>query len=222
MLELPLQVQKKREALKQALVALGEQVDVALRKSLDALLRHDLGLAREIVDGDPTINLQRRVLEQEALLVLAAYQPAGSDLRLIGASMEMVSELERIADYAADVARILLFHADRRFPAGLVGHVADMGEAAAAMFCDAMDAYGQADGDAVMARAVAARDDRVDALQRDIIDAIVQLIGDDPGMAAPGVALSWVAHNYERVADRATNIAERVVYIATGETLDLD
>jgi phosphate transport system protein len=220
--ELSLQVQKKREALKQALVALGEQVDVALRKSLDALLRHDLDLAREIVGGDPSINLQRRVLEQEALLVLAAYQPAGSDLRLIGASMEMVSELERIADYAADVARILLFHGDCRFPAGLVGHVANMGEAAAAMFCDAMDAYGRADGDAAMARAVAARDDRVDALQREIVDAIVQLIGDDPEAAEPGVALSWVAHNYERVAHRATNIAERVVYIATGETPDLN
>jgi phosphate transport system protein len=222
MAELPLQVHKKGEALKQALVALGEQVDVALRKSLDALLRNDLDLAREIVEGDPTINLQRRVLEQEALMLLAAYQPAGSDLRLIGASMEMVSELERIADYAADVARILLFHADRRFPAGLVGQVANMGEAAAAMFCDAMDAYGRAGGDGVMARAVAARDDRVDALQREIIDAIVPLIGADPKTAVLGVALSWIAHNYERVADRATNIAERVVYIATGENADLD
>lgn len=220
MTESPMLLEKKREALKQALIALGEQVDAALRQSLDALLGHDLGLARDIVAGDTAINRQRRLLEQEAMLVLAAYQPAGLDLRMIGAGMEMVAELERIGDYAADVARILLIHADQEFPAVLVEHVAAMGEAAMAMLCDAMTAYGC--GDALSARAVAARDDQVDALQREMIDAIVELIRNDPEAAAPGVALSWIAHNYERVADRATNIAERVVYIATGETPDLD
>jgi len=218
----PLLVEKKREALKQALVALGEQVEFALRKSLAALRGQDLDLARDVVDGDAAINRQRRILEQEGLLVLAAYQPAGLDLRTIAASLEMVSELERIADYAADVARILLFHADEPFPDALVEHVADLGDAAVAMFCDAMAAYERGGAGATIARAVAARDDQVDALQREIIDAIVVLIRDDPQAAAPGMALSWIAHNYERVADRGTNIAERVVYIATGETPDLD
>lgn len=222
MTQSPLLVEKKREALKQALVALGERVEVALRKSLDALRGQDLVLSREIVAGDPAINRQRRILEQEGLLVLAAYQPAGLDLRTIAASLEMVSELERIADYAADVARILLFHADEQFPGVLVEHVADLGAAAVAMFCDAMAVYERGGGDATSARAVAARDDQVDVLQREMVDAIVALIRDDPQAAAPGIALSWIAHNYERVADRATNIAERVVYIATGEISDLD
>ena len=217
----PLLVEKKREALKQALAALGEQVEIALRKSLDALRGQDLALAQEVVAGDPAINRQRRILEQEGLLVLAAYQPAGLDLRTIAASLEIVSELERIADYAADVARILLFHADERFPGLLVEQVADLGEAAAAMYCDAIAVY-ELDSDATTARAVAARDDQVDALQRALVDAIVTLIREEPDAAAPGIALSWIAHNYERVADRATNIAERVVYIATGETPDLN
>ncbi|WP_295389351.1 phosphate signaling complex protein PhoU [uncultured Thiodictyon sp.] len=191
-----------------------------MRQSLDALLGHDLGLARETVAGDAAINRQRRLLEQEALLVLAAYQPAGQDLRMIGASMEMVAELERIGDYAADVAGILLIHPEEEFPAVLVEHVAAMGEAATAMLSDAMGSYGR--GDAAAARAVAARDDQVDALQRAMIEAIVGLILIEPEAAAPGMALSWIAHHYERVADRATNIAERVVYIATGDTPDLD
>jgi phosphate transport system protein len=222
MAESPLLVEKKRDALRQGLLAFGEQVEVALRQSLDALRGHDLDLARTIVDGDQAINFRRRVLEQEALLALAAYQPAGSDLRMVGAAMEMVTELERIGEYAADVARILLLNADQRFPASLVTFVAAIGEAAVAMFRDAMAAYDRNGGDAVMARAVAIRDDQVDALQRELIAAIVASIRRAPEVAAGGVALSWMAHNYERVADRATNIAERVVYIVTGQLPELN
>ncbi len=220
MVQSPLLVEKKREALKQGLMALGEQVERVLRQSLDALRRRDLALAREIVDGDAAIDRERRLLEQEALLVLAAYQPAGFDLRMIGASLEMVGEIERIADYGADVARIMLRREDRTFPEGLVERIAAMGDGAVSMFADAMTAYGRG-GDEAMARAVAARDDEVDAGQGAAVEAIMELIRGNPDEAAPGVALSWVAHNYERVADRATNIAERVVYIATGETPDL-
>ncbi len=215
-------VEKKREALKQALLGLGEQVEVALRQSLAALRGHDLALAREIVEADQDINRRCRILEQEALLVLAAYQPAGVDLRMIGAAMEMVAEMERIGDYAADVARILLLHADQAFPPVLIRCVTEMGEAAVAMFHDALTAYGRDGGDALMARAVAARDDEVDRLQGEMIAAIVELLRNAPEAAAAGVSLSWMAHNYERVADRSTNIAERVVYIATGLTPDLN
>jgi phosphate transport system protein len=222
MAESPLLVEKKRDALRQGLLGLGEQVEGALCQSLDALRGHDLDLARRIVDGDQAINLRRRVLEQEALLVLAAYQPAGTDLRLVGAAMDMVAEAERIGDYAADVARILLLNADQVFPATLTTLVTEIGEAAVAMFRDAMTAFGRNGGDAVMARAVAIRDDHVDTLQRELIAAIVASIRSEPEAAACGVALSWMAHNYERVADRATNIAERVVYIATGQTPELN
>ena len=222
MFESPLLVEKKRDALRQGVLALGEEVEVALRRSLDAVRGHDLDLARKIVDGDQAINLRRRVLEQEALLVLAAYQPAGADLRMVGAAMELVAEMERIGDYAADVARILLLNADQVFPAPLTGFVTEIGEAAVAMFRDAMVAYGRNGGDAAMARAVAARDDQVDALQGELIAAIVTTIRSEPEVAAGGVALSWMAHNYERVADRATNIAEQVVYIATGQTPELN
>jgi phosphate transport system protein len=222
MTESPLLVEKKRDALRQGLLAFGEQVEVALRQSLDALRGHDLDLARQIVGGDQAINLQRRILEQEALLVLAAYQPAGADLRMVGAAMEMVAEMERIGDYAADVARILLLNADHVFPPTLIAFVTEIGEAAVAMFRDALIAYGRDGSDAAMARAVAVRDDQVDALQRDFIATIVTSIRSEPEIAACGVALSWIAHNYERVADRATNIAERVVYIATGQIPELN
>jgi phosphate transport system protein len=222
MTQSPLLVEKKCDAVKQAVLALGEEVELALRQSLAALCGRDLGQARQIVDGAHAINRHRRLLMQECLLVLAAYEPAGMDLRLVGASLEIVPELDRIGDYAADTARILLRDDGQGFPAGLVQSIADMGEAAVAMFSDAMVAYWHSGGDAARARDVAARDEQVDALQREVINAIVELIRAEPEAAASGVALTWIAHLYERVADRATNIAEHVVYIATGDTPDLD
>ena len=215
-------VEKKCDALKVAVLTLGEQVERALRQSLAALSGHDLGLARAIVDGDQVINQQRRILIQECLMVLAAYEPAGMDLRLVGASLGIVPELERIGDYAADTAQFLLRNESQRFPSLVVQAITDIGEAATAMVHDAMAAYAHAGGDEAMAREVAARDDQVDNLLHEVVDAIVELIRSDPEAAASGVTLSWVAHLFERAADRATNIAESVVFMATGKTPDLD
>ncbi|RKT46704.1 phosphate signaling complex protein PhoU [Thiocapsa rosea] len=212
---------KKREALKAGILSLGEQVREALERSLDVLRRHDLDLARTIVSGDAEINHERRALEQQALVVLAAYRPAGSDLRVIGASLEMISEMERIADYAADIARILMRCEARSLPEGAVARCVDLGDAATAMFVAAMTAYAR-DADEAMARAAAGRDTEVDNAERVLIEEILDWIRSNPDDAQVGVSLLSIAHNYERVADRATNLAERVVYIATGQTPDLD
>jgi len=125
------------------------------------------------------------VLEQEALLALAAYQPAGSDLRRIAASLELVAELERIGDYAADRARILLREKWDQLPGNLTAGIAQMGDAALGMLRDALRAFTREGGDEALARAVAAWDDQVDALQRAAIDAVVDLIRDNPAVAAP-------------------------------------
>jgi phosphate transport system protein len=212
---------QKREALKANILALGEDVREALERSLDVLRRHDLDLARTIVLGDAEINHERRALEQQALVVLAAYRPAASDLRLIGASLEMISEMERIADYAADIARILMRCEPRSLPAGPVARCADLGDAATEMFVAAMSAYAL-DADEATARAAAAGDSAIDSAERVLIDEILSWIRANPEDARVGVSLLSIAHNYERVADRATNLAERVVYIATGHTPDLD
>ncbi|NCC30293.1 MAG: phosphate signaling complex protein PhoU [Gammaproteobacteria bacterium] len=221
MSNLNLLLDKKREALKAGILSLGEQVREALERSLDLMRRHDLDLARTIVSGDAEINQERRALEQQALVVLAAYRPAGSDLRVIGASLEMISEMERIADYAADIARILMRCEARSLPEGAVARCVDLGDAATAMFVAAMTAYAR-DADEAMARAAAGRDAEVDSAERVLIEEILDWIRSNPDDAQVGVSLLSIAHNYERVADRATNLAERVVYIATGQTPDLD
>ena len=96
-------VRRRRAQLQGAVGDLGKLVIDALNQSVDCLTRHDLDLAERIIEADARINQQRRILEQECLVTLAAYKPAGVDLRAIGACMELVSELERIGDYAVNI-----------------------------------------------------------------------------------------------------------------------
>lgn len=214
-------VDKKREALRQGILALGTQVEKALLASLETLRRHDLALARTIVNEDALINHERRAIEQQALVVLAAYRPAGSDLRMIGASLEMVSEMERIADYAAEVARALLRNANAELPESLLERIIALGTAAVALYAESLRAYAEG-ADADEARAIAAGDARIDSAEQALIDEAIAWMREHPAEARVGVALLAMGHHYERVADRATNIAERLVYIATGETPELD
>ncbi|MBK1717763.1 phosphate signaling complex protein PhoU [Thiocystis violacea] len=214
-------VEKKRDALRQGLVAMAELVKTALNGSLDALRRQDLDLARTIVAADAAINQERRALEQEALVVLAAHQPAGPDLRLIGASLDIITEMERIADHAADVARILLRAEGRSLPEDPVARIVAMGELAATMFAEVMDIYDQG-ADAALARSAVASEASVDRQEQQAVEVITAWLCQHPGASLVGIELVWIAHHYERVADRATNIAERLVFVATGETPDLN
>jgi phosphate transport system protein len=216
---LPL-VEKKRNNLKRGLAEMGEDAVAALRQSIDCLRSQDIALAHAIVAGDAPIDRHRRQLEQESLVVLAAHKPAGRDLRVIGATFELVSELERIADYAVDVARSVIEVGTTGFPVEPLGLVLAMAEEATAMVAEAMAAY--RDGDDARARAAAAGSGAVAAHAQAAVEAISATMRSDPEMSKAGVMLLWAVRDYQRAASRATNIAERVVYIATGDTPDLD
>ncbi len=127
-------VQQKREALRGGLLEMGGKVVTALRLAIDCLRGRDLKLAREIIANDIKINYFRRETEQRALLALAAYQPAGDDFREIGATLELVSELERMADHAKDIARLVEEIAGREIPTAALTQTLDLGEQVLAMF----------------------------------------------------------------------------------------
>ncbi|SDW89517.1 phosphate signaling complex protein PhoU [Thiocapsa roseopersicina] len=213
-------VQRRRAQLQSAVGDLGKLVIDALNQSVTCLSRHDLELAERIIAGDAQINQQRRVLEQECLVTLAAYKPAGADLRAIGACMELVSELERIGDYAADVARILRRAGETRFPSESVEAIVEVAADAIAMLGETLDAF-TCGSDEQSARASIAREDLVDRNERAVTERVLTMMRTDPNFAATGTYLLWIVHNYERVADRATNVAERAVYVASGETPEL-
>lgn len=219
--ELCRMVEKKRESLQQGILELAAQAERALYGSLDLLCNRDTVLADAIVAGDLDINQARRALEQESLVILAAHQPAGPDLRMIGASLEMIAEIERIADHAADVAKIL-GRCDGAMPCDdIVSQIRVLGEQAIGMFVEVMGAYAQG-GDEAMARMATDREVLADLSAQAVMEAITRWMCEDPQAAAVGVQLLWIVHHYERVADRATNLAERIVYIASGETPDLN
>jgi len=220
MIDMQLLVHKKRDEMRAGVLQMGELVTAALRKSVDCLRRQDVALAEEIIAEDRPINQHRRMLEQECLVVLAAHQPAGRDLREVGACLELVSELERIADHAADTARIVRDAPGDGYPPDALAKAAALGEDATQMVADALTAFRAQDAE--MARAVAARDDRVDGLEAELIADLLRAMTEDAALATAGTHLLWAVHNYERAADRATNIAERVVFVATGSTPDLD
>jgi phosphate transport system protein len=221
MAELSNLVQKKRTHLERSVHELGVMVIDALRRSVACLRDQDLALAGQIIEDDGLINHRRRILEQECLITLAAFKPAGEDLRGIGSCLGLVSELERIGDYAAAVARIVRRAGDETFPAGPVAAIVKEADQAIAMLAAALVAFGSGAG-AEGAREAVAAEPEVDLAEDTVVEQVLGMMRKDPEFATLGTYLLWIAHNYERVADRATNVAEHVVYIASGQAEQLN
>lgn len=214
-------VQKKRTHLERSVYDLGILVIEALHRSVVCLRGQDRVLADQIVAEDSLINHRRRVLEQECLVTLAAFKPAAEDLRGIGSCLGMVSELERIGDYAADVARIVLRAGDEAFPAEPIAAIVKEAEQAIAMLAATLVAFGAGAG-AEGAREAVAAEPQVDQAEDAVVEQVLGMMRRDPEFARLGTYLLWIAHNYERVADRATNVAEHAIYIASGQAEELN
>ncbi len=214
-------VRKKRSQIQERVRELGSQVAAALQQSIECVRTQDKALAQQIMMDDRLINQQRRLLEQECLVALAAFKPAAEDLRAIGACLEMASELERIGDYAADVALIIARDVQPPLPEGAVAAIIDLANASIAMLERTLAAF-LSHADESSLRAAVADEPRIDRDEDMFIAQILERMRTEPEFTENGTYLLWIAHNYERVADRATNIAERAVFAVSGHTPDLD
>ena len=201
------------QMLRDDTVAMASMVDKAIARSVEALRRQDVRLAQEVAAGDLAINTHRWATEERALLVIATQAPMAGDLRTIAAVIHIVTDLERMADHAAGIAKIVLQTADEPLLKPLVD-LPRMSEMARAMLADSITAF--IDSDAEAARAIAARDDDVDALYDQIYRELLTFMLADPGTINRATHLLWAAHNVERIADRVTNVCERVVFAVTG------
>jgi phosphate transport system protein len=207
------------EGLHTEIRALGQMVIVSITRAIDALRRQDVEAARRIRAEDERIDQAQAALEEHALAVMATQQPMAGDLREIIAAVEIASELERIGDYAKGIAKITMRHADQPLVKPLVD-IPQMAEQAINMLGNALDAYVNQDADA--ARSLAEADDKVDQLSARVRDELLAVIRDDPATAPRAVDLMFVAHNLERIADRTTNIAERVIFMVKGDVVELN
>jgi phosphate transport system protein len=194
-------------------------LDQAIARSLTALAQRDMALARQIITDDARLNALRFQIEEACLTVIATQQPAAGDLRTIVAAMSIVSDLERMADHAAGIAKTVLRMGDEPLLKPLID-LPRMAEECRQMLRRALDAYVARDAD--LAREVAAQDDVIDNLYTQIFRELLSYMIEDPRTISRALYLLFSAHNLERIGDRVVNIAERVIFMASGEMKELN
>ena len=199
--------------IKDDVILLGSMVEHALLGSVDALKKRDIKAAEAIIAEDKAINKKRFDLEDQLVTLIARQQPMAQDLRLLASTLEIVSELERMGDYAKGIANINVRMGDEKLLKPLID-IPRMANKGVDMLHRALTAY--ANNDADTAATIPVEDDEVDALYNQIYRELMVFVIEDPKNIERANWLLWVAHNLERFADRVTNICERTVYIAKG------
>lgn len=204
---------KRIKELERDVLDLGEMVITAINRSVEALKNLDAEAAKRVVDNDVQVNKRRWALEDKCVDLIATQQPVASDLREIIAVLSIVRDLERIGDYAEGIGKIVLMHGDHPLVKPLED-LPQMAVKAVAMLRGSLDAFVKRDAE--LARQICTEDDEVDTLYDKIYHDLLSRMIDNPSVITRATYLIWAAHNVERIADRATNIAESVVYLVTG------
>jgi phosphate transport system protein len=205
--------------LQDEMLVLACMVDEAIGRSVEALEQRDAAAARQIVQDDRPVNHKRFEIEEQAIRLIATQQPMAGDLRTIIAILSIIVELERIGDYAAGIAKLVLLLGDEPPIKGPIC-IPRMAEKGRAMLRRSMDAFIARDAEA--ARAIASEDDEVDALHDQLYRELLNLMIESPSTITRATYLIWVSHNLERIADRTTNICERVVFLVTGRMEEIN
>ena len=205
--------------LQEDLLAMGESVDKAIERSIQSLANRDLELAQQIIDEDALINQAQSNLEERCLVLIATQQPLARDLRIILAVANIAIELERMGDYAKGIAKITLMIGDQP-PLKPLIDIPRMAEKGRQLLHQQLDAFIRRDPDT--ARHLGTEDDEVDALYDQVYRELMFFMTQDPKTITRATHLLWVAHNLERIADRTTNIGERVVFLVTGREEELN
>ena len=202
------------QQVKDEVLLLGSMVEHAIIGSVEALKKRDIKAAEAIIEKDKEINKKRFDIESQLMVLIATQQPMAHDLRLLASTMEIISELERMGDYAKGIANINIRMGEESLLKPLID-IPRMAQKGADMLHRALTAF--INEDVESAKSIPMEDDEVDALYNQIYRELMVLIIEDPKNIERANWLLWVAHNLERVADRVTNICERTIFIATGE-----
>jgi phosphate transport system protein len=200
-------------------LVLGSMTEKAVMDAMESLRDGDTEWSRRIVEEDIRINAKRFEIEDRTMFVIASQQPMATDLRSLTSVLYIITDLERMADHAEGIARINLMLDAEPLPRRL-GYIPAMADRALAMLRDSLKAY--IDHDVDMARQICDADDEVDRLQDSVYEESIKAMIADPTTIQRNTYLIWCAHNLERIADRCTNICERVVYTATGRMEEIN
>ncbi|MCU0276184.1 MAG: phosphate signaling complex protein PhoU [Acidobacteria bacterium] len=198
------------------LVAMGGMVSEAIRGSVVALKNLDKAEAERIIAADAAINRKRWDIENQCIQLFATQQPVAGDLREIVSFMDLVTNLERMADHAKGIAKIAVMHEQTPLLKPLID-IPRMAETCCRMIQQSLEAF--ITQDERSARAIMAMDNEVDDLYQQIFRELLTYMMEDATTITRAVYLIWVSHNLERIADRVTNICERIVFMVSGEII---
>jgi phosphate transport system protein len=210
---------REMREIKDDILRMGSYVEESIRAAMAALAAHDAEAATEVIVGDGRINEMQREVSGLITRTIATQSPVARDLRFLLALDHVGYELERMGDHAASVAKQVRKLAPEP-PLKRYVDLPAMGDLAATLVGGILRALVDVDVDA--ARAVAARDDEIDLLYHRTFDEVVALMRADPGNVERGTRILFASHYIERIGDRVTNIAEDVVFLASGEIEDLN
>lgn len=211
--------EKKLHELQDSLLQMGGLVEEAIAKAVQALKDQNTALAEEVIARDDMIDALELEIEDGCLALIATQQPMAKDLRRVATLFKMIIDLERMADHATDIARVVTRIGQEALIKPLVD-IPRMANITQQMVKEALDAYIKEDME--LAVAMARRDDEVDQLHGQIFRELLTIMLESPKTITQSTHLLFVSRNLERIADHATNIGEEVIFLVSGEKKDLN
>ena len=205
---------KKLREIQDDILVMGSMVSKAIARAIEALQNRDLKLAQQIINDDQKINQKRFEIEEKCVQLIATQQPMASDLRTIISVLNIITELERIGDYAEGNAKITIMIGNEP-PLKPLIDIPLMAEKTIDMLNRSLDAFTKPDAES--AKAIIAEDDYIDNLYDQVFRELLTFMAEDPKTITRATRLVWVAHNLERSADRVTNICDRIIFIVEGK-----
>ena len=207
------------EELHNDLIRMGSIVEKQIHDCIDALVTQDAEKAEKIMEDDDIVDALEREIEDKAIRLIAMQQPLAIDLRNIFTTTKIVTDLERMADYAVDVAKITVRLKDEKYIKQLID-IPRMAEIVILMIKDSLDAY--VAGDVEKAYEVCKRDDQVDDIYKEVFDELLQLMFKNQDTVNQATQFLFICKWLERIADHTTNICEWTIYLVTGEKVNLN
>ncbi|OTA40345.1 MAG: phosphate transport system regulatory protein PhoU [Symbiobacterium thermophilum] len=205
--------------LNRQVLRMGQLVSEMVEQAVRSLAQQDTALAQQVIDRDDEVDRMLIAIEKRCLQIMALQQPMARDLRTVGSSLKVVTDLERVADHATDIAEVTLKLAGEPLIKPLID-IPRMAALAQEMLREALEAFVRQDEGA--ARAMIARDHEMDALYKAVFDELVEMMERDPKVVRQATYLLHVAGWLERIGDHATNLGEWIIYQLTGELNDLN
>jgi len=201
------------------MIKMSSIVEEALSDSINALKKHDIELADKVIALDDLVDSMELEIEDKCLKLIALQQPIAKDLRIIATALKIITDLERIADHAVDIAKITKRLSGEKYIKELID-LPRMAYIVTGMVKDSIDAYVRQDVE--KAREVSKRDDEVDGLHSQIFRELLLLMMEDPRKINQSTYFLFTSQSIERIADHVTNVCEWIIYAVTGEHVDLN